>query len=393
MTPAARLSAAIEILDRILVGDPATLVLTNWGRQSRYAGSRDRAAVRDIVYDCLRKKRSYAAPFHKETGRALVISHAAETTDNWQSLFSGEMYAPDPLSDEELSCLGADQVVSDAVRLNYPDFLDREFRRSLGDSFDAVMSALAERAPVDLRVNAMRASTTDAISILAADEIEVVEIDGLPNGLRVVQNPRRIAGSQAYRRGIVELQDASSQAVALFSEAAPGMSILDYCAGGGGKSLALFDMIQGAGRVVAHDIASVRMNDLPARAARAHARISIAQPGHAALKPGAFDVVFVDAPCSGTGSWRRKPDAKWRISEGDLSNLDKVQPEILERAAGFLKPDGRLIYATCSLLARENEDRVKQFIATNPSYRIVKYKTFLPNGPGDGFFVAWVQKG
>lgn len=392
MTPAARLSAAIDILDRILGGDPATLTLTNWGRQSRFAGSRDRAAVRDIVYDCLRRKRSYAFPFGAETGRNLVVSHARATVPEWLEMFTGTGFDPDPITAEEHAALDQERALPDPVRLNFPDFLAQELHTSLGADFDPVLNAMLDRAPIDLRVNRMKATLDEAASLLAADDVETQTIPGLETGLRVTANPRRVAQSKAYQRGIVELQDASSQSVALFAEAKPGMDVLDYCAGGGGKSLALYDQIRGDGRIVAHDIAPVRMNDLPSRAARANARVTVAQPGHAALRKGAFDLVFVDAPCSGTGSWRRTPDAKWRMTPRDLDNLDKIQTQILNNAVEYLRPNGALIYATCSLLARENARRVASFIDGDPSYGVEKEVFLTPLSMGDGFYASRIGR-
>lgn len=392
MTPAARLSAAIEILDQVLGGDPATLTLTNWGRQSRFAGSKDRAAVRDIVYDCLRRKRSYAHRMGEQTGRALVVAHAAGNDPDWATLFTGEGYGPAPPTEAELRALETPSATTDAVRFNYPDFLDAEFKRSLGADFEPVMAAMQDRAPVDLRVNLGRISREGAAERLAADEIGTAPVPDLPTALRVTRNPRRVAQSTAYKTGLVELQDASSQAVALFSGAQPGMRVLDYCAGGGGKALALYDMLGGQGHVVAHDIAAVRMNDLPARAARAKARITVAQPGHPALQADQFDLVFVDAPCSGTGSWRRTPDAKWRITPRDLDNLDRVQAEILVKSSALVRPGGLLLYATCSLLARENMDRVEDFLRNTPRYALENTVQLTPVTMGDGFFAAQLRR-
>jgi len=206
--------------------------------------------------------------------------------------------------------------------------------------------------------------------------------------LRVVENHRRVGQSKAYRDGVVELQDASSQAAALFAKATPGQKVLDYCAGGGGKALALFDAIKGQGAVVAHDIATVRMNDLPARAARAGARISIASPGHRELLVDSFDLVFVDAPCSGTGSWRRTPDAKWRFTPDDLENLISIQAEVLNKAATYVKAGGVLCYATCSFLAQENMDQIEAFLAASPEFSLEDSRLFTPIEIGDGFFAA-----
>lgn len=388
MTPAAHLSAAIEILDKILIGDPAAMTLTNWSRNSRYAGSRDRAAVRDIVYACLRRKRSFAHLLGQETGRGLVVAYAANTIENWQELFTGDGYAPEFLTPAEHTEITHSLKMSDPVRLNYPDFMDEALKSSLGANFEPVMIAMLDRAPVDLRVNVLRISRVKALEVLARDGITAELLEDVSTAIRVTENPRRVAQSQAYKTGLVELQDASSQAVTLFANAKPGMAVLDYCAGGGGKSLALYSAIEGQGLVVAHDIATVRMNDLPVRAARAKARITVAQPGHKALMPGRFDLVFVDAPCSGTGSWRRSPDSKWNLQPLDLDNLERVQSQILTTAAQYVRPGGTITYATCSVLDRENNERFSAFIAENPDFEFLDSNLFSPLLTGDGFFVA-----
>lgn len=386
MTPAARLSAAIELLDTILNGQPAGLTLTNWGRQSRYAGSRDRAAVRDIVFDCLRSRRSLEHLSDRSDGRGLVLGLAYLQGLPLESLFTGEKYDPAPLTKEELATLQKPSTAPDPVRLNYPDFLDGELKSSLGDEFEAIMSEMSRRAPVDLRVNRLRADVETVIASLAVDQIEVERVATVDTALRVTENPRRVSQSAAYRDGLVELQDASSQAATWFAGAKSGMKVLDYCAGGGGKSLALYDAIGGNGSVVAHDIATVRMNDLPVRAARAGARISIARPGHKALIPFGFDLVFVDAPCSGSGSWRRTPDAKWRFSQENLDNLRATQREILDRAAGYVRPGGIMNFATCSMLNCENSEQVEQFLSRNSDFELESSMFFSPLRYGDGFF-------
>ncbi len=392
MTPAARLSTAIEILDAVLAGHPAGLTLTKWGRQNRYAGSRDRAAIRDIVFDCLRARRSLTHLGGVETGRAIVVAYAQSQGLDLDSLFTGLHYDPEPLTDVERDALAEVATAPDPVRLNYPDFLDADLKRSLGANFEAVMEAMLVRAPVDLRVNGAKADLSDAQALLRADDIETEPVAGVPTALRVTENHRRVGQSKAYRDGIVELQDASSQAAALFAEAKPGMRVLDYCAGGGGKALALFDAINGDGSVVAHDIATVRMNDLPARAARAGARISIASPGHRDLVTGSFDLVFVDAPCSGSGSWRRTPDAKWRFSPDDLENLIKIQEDVLSKAATYVKAGGVLCYATCSVLDRENMSQVETFLEASPEFTLEDSRLFTPVEIGDGFFAARMSR-
>lgn len=388
MTPAARLSTAIDILDQILSGQPAGLTLTNWGRQNRYAGSRDRAAIRDIVFDCLRSLRSLSAQGGAQSGRAIILAYALREGLDMDGVFTGEKYDPDPLTQAEREMLAADVPMADPVKFNYPDFLDELLKQSLGTDFEAVMEALLVRAPVDLRVNRAKGDLAAAQAILSAEDIATVPVDGVPTALRVTQNQRRVGQSKAYRDGLVELQDASSQAAALFARAAPGMRVLDYCAGGGGKALALYDAIGGDGGVIAHDIATVRMSDLPTRAARAGARITVASPKHKELVAGAFDLVFVDAPCSGSGSWRRTPDAKWRFQASDLESLLSVQSDILDRAARYVRPGGTLCYATCSFLQSENLDQVSAFVERNGSFSLQDHRLFTPLGVGDGFFAA-----
>jgi len=391
MTPGARLSTAMDLLDSILAGDPAGLVLTNWSRRSRYAGSKDRSAVRDIVFDILRNRRSLAFRAGVETGRGLVLAYAASRAKDGEDpfrYFSGTHFDADPPTAAEQATILANPTAPDPVRLNYPDFLDAEFRRSLGSDFEPVMRAMLDRAPVDLRVNLQRGSLQEAQRALAEDDIGAKPVAGVATALRVTRNPRRINNSAAFARGLVDLQDASSQAVALFANPRPGMNVLDYCAGGGGKALALYDAVGPTGHVTAHDIATVRMNDLPARAARSGARIRIVGPGHASLKEGGFDLVFADAPCSGTGSWRRTPDAKWRIRPKDLDRLDTVQADILEKSARLVRPGGCLCYATCSILKRENDDQVQRFLDKTPGFRADGAIHLTPLTSGDGFFAA-----
>lgn len=392
MKPGARLATAIELLDEVLAGEPVSLALTRWSRQARYAGSRDRAAVRDVVYDCLRKKRSFAALAGGQSGRALVVARTFLAGDDLSELFTGQGHDAQEPSPEELAALKVERDDPDPVRLDYPDFLDGEIRRSLGADFEAVMEALRDRAPVDLRVNRAKGSVEEAQEALDQEDISTVRVKDVPTALRVVENPRKVGVSQAYKSGLVELQDASSQAVALFAGAKPGMNVLDYCAGGGGKALALYDAIQGQGRVVAHDIATVRMNDLPVRAARAGARIKVAAPADPALKTDAFDLVFVDAPCSGTGSWRRMPEAKWNIRPADLIKLDRIQAEILENAANYVRPGGLLVYATCSLLRSENQYRLQEFLTRFPDFSQEAEVILTPLSTGDGFYATRLRK-
>ncbi len=384
MTPSARLSAAIGVLDAVLAGEPADRALTRWGRASRYAGSGDRAAVADLVYDALRRKRSRVFRMGTETGRALVIAGAAE--DGALALFSGEGHAPAPPTAAEIEKFSAPaRAAPPPVALDFPDWLEPDLSRSLGDRLEPVMDALRSRAPLDLRVNRLKADVTEAAARLAAEGVETAPGPLSPDCLRVVDGGRKLRGAETYRDGLIEVQDAASQAVAAFAGARGGETILDYCAGGGGKALALAAAAPGA-RILAHDAAAERMKDIPARAARAGARVEIcADPRRL---QGRCDLVFVDAPCSGAGAWRRNPDAKWALTPSRLQDLAALQRRILAEAAACVRPGGRLVYATCSLLEVENGDQVRWFLKENKSFALEAELRLTPLDGGDGFFAA-----
>lgn len=391
MTPGGRLAAAIECLDEIVGGSPAERALTRWARASRFAGSKDRAAVRDLVFDTLRRRRSclWCSGAGAETGRALIIGLLAQDRPEELALFDGEGHAPPPLTPDERAMLRPDTAAAPGpVRLDYPDFLHDELVRSLGPDLEAVMNRLRQRAPVDLRVNTLRTTPDDALAALAEDAVAAEPVAGVPGALRVTRDPRRVAASRAYRDGLVELQDAASQLVSLAAGAAPGMTVLDLCAGGGGKTLALAAQMRGRGTLYAYDANPSRMRDLPGRAARAGARLSIADDAALAARAGSFDLVVVDAPCSGTGAWRRNPDAKWRMAVADLQALATLQAEILDRACDLAAPGGTVFYATCSLLRDENADRIGALRQRRPGFVQQDSAVLLPESPGDGFYLS-----
>lgn len=388
MTPGARVAAAIEILDRIGAGDAAEAVLTSWARRSRFAGSGDRAAVRDHVYDVLRRRRSAAAHGGGTTGRALMIGLLREADADLEKLFSGIGYAPPPLTERERG-RGAPPTMR-GVRLDCPDWLLPLMDRSLGADADPVLAALRRRAPIMLRTNRARAARADIQHLLAEDGIATTSHPLSPTALVVTERAGRVRGSRAYRDGLVELQDAASQAVADAVPLHPRARILDYCAGGGGKSLALAAR-EPAADYTAHDADPARMRDLPARAERAGVAIRTSAKAH--LAPGAYDAVLVDAPCSGSGSWRRDPEGKWRLTQNALGALARLQDRILDEASAFVTPTGRLLYATCSLLKAENGDRVEAFLDRNSGWSEVDRQRLNPLDGGDGFFVAQMVRG
>lgn len=380
MTPAARAEAAIQILDRILTGEPAEASLLRWSRASRYAGSGDRAAVRDLVFDSLRRRDSRAARGGALSGRGLILGLLREEGADPATIFTGEGHAPARLSAAELV---AGRVPDAAEALDLPLWLQPVWRDSLGDQAEPLARAMQERAPVWLRANSLRATSQQAIAALAADGIAVQPCASLPSALRVQDGARRIAASAAYRDGLVELQDLSPQlACAALPDAG---TVLDYCAGGGGKALAL--AARGS-RVTAHDADPRRMSDLPARAARAGARIRLARSDE--LRAG-FDMVVTDVPCSGSGTWRRTPDAKWRLQPNDLAQLLQVQARILRQAAGLVAAEGHLAYMTCSVLRAENGDQIRSFLAQG-GFALIEEHRFTPLNASDGFYLALMRR-
>jgi 16S rRNA (cytosine967-C5)-methyltransferase len=389
MTPGARLSAAIELLDAVLAGEAAERALTRWARASRFAGSKDRAAVRDLVYDALRRRRSLAWRGGAETGRAILLAQAADDGVDLAALCTREAFDPAPLTAAERDRLGAPPAAApDPVRLDYPDFLDADLRASLGADFEPVLAAMQVRAPVDLRVNSLKTNPRAAIVVLARDGVLAEPHPLAPNALRVVENPRGVASSRAYTQGMVELQDVSSQVVATMSGATPGMTVLDYCAGGGGKTLALAAAMEGRGALLAWDVNPRRMADLPDRARRASAQPRILTRAELERLGPACDLVLVDAPCSGTGAWRRKPEGKWRVTPDEIAAFPPLQARILRAAARHVRPGGLLVFATCSLLAAENEARTRAFLADQPGWTLEADRRLSPLDGGDGFYVA-----
>ncbi|MGH1368965.1 MAG: RsmB/NOP family class I SAM-dependent RNA methyltransferase [Maritimibacter sp.] len=382
MTPAARIATAIEILDLWRAGTPAEQALTSWARKNRFAGSKDRAAIRDHVFEAIRCARSFSALGGGETGRAMMIGALRDAGTPVAEMFNGAGYGPAALSAAEE---GAGEAPEGAEALDCPEWLAGELNAALGDDFAPVMRALRHRAPVFVRVNLARMSREDARASLAAEGIAAQDHGLSPSALEITEGARRVAGSQTYLNGLVELQDAASQAVVDAIPFEPGARVLDYCAGGGGKSLAL--AARGA-QVWAHDIAPNRMKDLPERAARAGVQINTLFPDTLQSGPKTYDIVFADAPCSGSGSWRRAPQGKWDLTAARLDELPELQASILSDISRLVAPGGVLAYATCSLLARENTAQIQAFLARHSGWKLEREQAFTPLDGGDGFYIA-----
>ncbi len=383
MTPGARAAAAIAVLDRYLAGEPIEKALTNWGRASRYAGSGDRAGVRDLVFDALRCKRSYAALGGAMSGRGLILGGLRAAGSDPAVLFTGDGHAPPQVEAAETGSLPADG----AEALDVPDWLYPDLVASLGDALVPVLRALQSRAPVFLRVNTARTTLAEVQTALAAEGISTAAHFLAKTALEVSGNARKIQSSGVYAAGLLELQDASSQAVVAALPLADGMRVLDHCAGGGGKTLAMAAAARL--KLYAHDANPRRMADLPERAKRAGVRISLTEKPEAEAP---FDLVLVDAPCSGSGSWRRDPEGKWALTPVRLAELIALQRDILARAAAMVASGGLLAYATCSLLTGENEAQIAAFVASQPGWTLQRQERFLPTSGGDGFYVALLTR-
>lgn len=383
MTPAARVQAAIGILDEHLSGKPVERALTGWARRSRYAGSGDRAAVRDHVFAALRNLRSFAALGGAMSGRGLMLGATRAAGEDVDAVFCGATYAPAPLTPIERA--GGRNPEPGAEAMDLPDWLSGHFKRSLGERIEAVAEMLKQRAPVHLRVNTAKADRDDARHLLREDGIVCAVHPAADTALEVQEGARRIRNSQAYRSGIVELQDGASQAAVQALPLRDGMRVLDFCAGGGGKTLAMAARAKLA--LFAHDENPARMSDLPARALRAGTDVTILQPGDPQIAVP-FDLVVCDVPCSGSGTWRRSPEGKWKLTPQTLDALCETQAQILRQAARLVAPGGVLAYMTCSLMDIENEAQVADFKEENRDWKLLETTSWSLLEGTDGFFLA-----
>ena len=388
MTPGARAAAAIEILDQIISGLPAEKTLTGWARRSRFAGSKDRAAIRDHVFDALRRRDSYAWLGGSLTGRGVILGQTIHEGGDVDAIFSGQGHAPlvQTASERDLDRKPAD-VPNDALR-DMPDWIFNRLRLALGERADQVCLVLRDRAPVHVRVNIARITLVDAQKRLSDAGFLTEPHPLAETALTIVGDARGLDRSQPYLDGEIELQDISSQAAVQTMGVWNGARVLDYCAGGGGKALALAAL---GADVTAHDAAPVRMRDLVDRARRAGAAIATASLDDLERRQP-FDCVLVDAPCSGSGSWRRTPDAKWRLTPARLEELQEMQASILDHAAEMTALGGTLAYATCSLLAEENSQQVQRFLRANPGFSLLSELVLTPLEGCDGFYMARMRR-
>lgn len=387
MKTGGRLQAAIEVLTDVETRRrPVADALKDWGLSHRFAGSGDRVAIGSLAIDALRRKASLAHLMGDPSPRAAVLATFAILWGQGIEALEAALadpHSPKPLSKAERARLVADPVAaladaSDHVRADVPEWLAASLRAVWGEAFETEGTALAARAPVDLRVNTLKGSREEALAALAHMNPATTPLS--PVGIRLPETaptakPPHVPSEAAYQSGLIEIQDEGSQIAALIAAPKPGLRVLDLCAGGGGKALALAAEMGDDGRIFAYDTDKRRFGDFRDRAARAGATCVELRPPLGADDPladleGTIDLVFVDAPCSGTGTWRRRPDAKWRLRPNALAARQKDQDIVLDRAADLAGPNARIVYVTCSVLPEENEERVAAFLLRHDDWRL-----------------------
>ncbi|KQS56475.1 hypothetical protein ASG17_10845 [Brevundimonas sp. Leaf363] len=416
MTPSARLAAAASVLDSIAQGrQPAEAVLKTWGSENRYAGSKDRRAVADRVYRVLRARgRLVWAMGGREDGRALVIGSLSLidglSLEEIEALHSGDGYGPKPLSKQERARITTTTgELPGWVAAGLPEFVMEDFKATFGDRWAAEAQALmVPRAPIDLRVNTAKATVAEVEAELREAGLSPERTPWSSVGLRLASEPPpNVQALEAFKAGSIEIQDEGSQIVCWLAGVTPGMTVVDYCAGGGGKTLGLAaqmtpEKTAGAevaeapakvwtptgeaepapvrkaaptaneGRLVAYDVVQKRLDNIKPRLQRAGVAAELHQlgPNGGGVEEmvGQADVVLVDAPCTGSGTWRRRPEDAWRLKPEDVDRMHTLQKAIVTRAAKLVKPGGRLVYVTCSMLTAENEATVDAFEEDHPHF-------------------------
>lgn len=427
MTPSARLSSVIELLDTIM-GDagPAEHEVRAYFRARRYAGSKDRRWITEFLYVIFRRLGEIdwilAQLDIEPTGRsralcAMVFIEKVSPSTLTESYFEGP-HAVTTLDELEIEALGKLDgldlsTMPDHAKENFPEWIANILSDQFGSSAKSVMQAYQGRAPLTLRVNRLKAEHEEVLRLLREDDIDAEATTISPIGI-TIKGQVNIASHQIMQLGLIEIQDEAAQISSLLTCAKPGMTVVDYCAGAGGKSLAIAGEMDNTGEIIAFDVNLRRMKDLSARRRRANATIlqtHLLSEGDAADENvdrlnGSMDRVFVDVPCSGSGTWRRQPDQKWTFSEEKLENLVALQKSILGKAAELVAPGGRLVYATCSIFDAENANQVTAFLAENPEFSLIpvskiwseaglpgkRNEEFLKLSPdefgSDGFFTA-----
>ncbi|MFL2771137.1 MAG: RsmB/NOP family class I SAM-dependent RNA methyltransferase [Rhodospirillaceae bacterium] len=428
MTPSARLQAAIELLSNVEGSSyPSDGVVQKYFRTRRFIGSKDRKAIGNRVWRLVRHRARLAWQLDEmaPTTRMRVLADCVvnEATDlaDLRDLCSGKTYAPPPITDKELTLLVAAlsrdlSIAPTHVLVECPDWLWPYFTDLYGDQTEIEIRALSKEAPFDLRVNTIKIDRDTARVALADEGLVSSNTPFSPFGLRLTGRTA-LGNSKAFTQGLIEIQDEGSQLAALMAETFAEHQVLDLCAGAGGKALALAAAMGGSGRIVACDLHAGRLNKAKLRLKRAGVHsvtTRVLDPKNCNWlnkRRKSFDRVLIDAPCSGTGAWRRQPDARWRLTPGDLDKHIATQNALLAQGGRMVMPGGRLIYVTCSLLRQENEDRISSFLERHEHFRPLsvadiwkrvlgtrypgrgKYLRLSPRRHHtDGFFVAVLER-
>jgi 16S rRNA (cytosine967-C5)-methyltransferase len=422
-----RLAAAIEVLDDIARRHrPVADALKDWGLSHRFAGSGDRAAIGNIVYDALRRKRSAGWLLDADTPRALgfgaLLLEWNQTPEGLNVVLDGDKFAPQPLSEAELRTAGTRRLADapDEVRADCPAWCAPLLAGAFGDDWVAEAAGLSARPPLDLRVNTLKANRDRILTELSGFGAAPTRL--APNGIRIPpidgsgRHPN-VQAEPAFQKGWFEVQDEGSQVVSELAGAAPGMQVLDYCAGAGGKTLAMSAAMENKGQIFAYDSEKARLAPIFDRLRRSDNRNVqvVSKLQDLAALEGQMDVVLIDAPCTGSGTWRRRPDAKWRLTQKQLDVRTAEQKAILDAARIYVKPGGRLVYITCSVFAAENAHQIDAFLGRDPGFVPVDHRSMWDGHfPGredlaqidkargisltparsgtDGFYVAVLQK-
>lgn len=428
MRPEAHIATAIEILSTLFeTGQPTDKYLDGYFKNNRYAGSKDKRAIRGIVYDVYRNLRSYEFVIGSAAPRSLVAAYLIGQGDDATTIatkFNGEKYGAANLTDDETAAITAAKDLKDApqaVLHNLADWQYTKFNSQFGDQTESELEALNQKASLDVRINVAQTTLADAQKALTKQGLESSTMPWSPIGLRM-EPTTQLTQSPSYRYGAVEIQDEAAQVASLLAGAKPKMAVVDYCAGGGGKTLALAAQMENKGQVYAMDIDLSRLKAIKPRVDRAKLHnVQMHKLGNEKTNQLMYelaeniDITFVDAPCSGTGTWRRAPDARFNLTEDGLNQIVQRQSQILDSASKLVKKGGRLIYATCSIFTEENEAQVSKFLENNDEFELLNYadeweiyvKTDAPKSAGslegtllltpnqhqtDGFFVAVMQR-
>lgn len=435
MLDSARVQSVIEIIDQCLANwhlkqhAPADVIIHQYFKQRRFMGSKDRAAIAELTYYIIRHLRSlewWTLKYGLDTGRSLVIAalafHSKHAVAHIKRLFNGDKFAPEPLGNDEeqlarFACkseLLQDEMTDD-IRYNVPAWMLPSIKVAMGDSWREGLLKLNEEAPVDLRTNTLLTTRDELIAELTKEGFKVAPTPHSPIGVRM-QTRAPIFTSKCFKQGWFEMQDEGSQLVSLVAGAKPGQRVIDFCAGAGGKTLAIAAQMENKGRILAWDISESRLGQMPERLKRAKVdnvqRHLLASESDEFLRrhQNSADIVVIDAPCSGSGTWRRNPDLKWRTSEADVNEIISVQRKILQNASRLVKSGGHLLYITCSIFSDENETQIAAFMSQSEKFKVVSFPKIwsnpsqqihnvdgtlhlMPHKDGtDGFFATMLQR-